>query len=84
MLSNKKVKYTLQSLNTSDTESFLDLHLTISNDTVSSKIYEKRDDFDFEMINFPYLDGDGPHSKSYGVHPIFRASSNVADFNTRN
>ena len=27
--------------------SFLDLQLTISNDTVSTKIYDKRDDFDF-------------------------------------
>ena len=30
---------------------FLDLHLSISNDTsiVSTKIYDKRDDFDFEI-----------------------------------
>ena len=36
--------------NTSDTEAaFLDLHLSISNDIVSTKIYDKRDDFDFEM-----------------------------------
>ena len=40
--------------NTSDTESaFLDLHLSISNDIVSTKIYDKRDDFDFEIVNFP-------------------------------
>ena len=32
----------------------LDLHLTISNDIVSSKIYDKRDDFDFEIVNFPF------------------------------
>ena len=34
--------------------SFLDLHLSISNDIVSTKIYEKRDDFDFEIVNFPF------------------------------
>ena len=35
--------------NTSDTAAtFLDVHLSITNDIVSSKIYEKRDDFDFE------------------------------------
>ena len=40
----------LNKANTSDIEaSFLDLHLTISNDTASTKIYDKRDDFDFEL-----------------------------------
>ena len=33
---------------------FLDLHLSISNDIVSSKIYNKRDDFDFDLVNFPF------------------------------
>ena len=76
--------------NTSDTEAaFLDLHLSVSNHIVSTKIYDKRDDFDFEIVNFPVLDGDVPRSTSYGVYisqPIrfTRASSYVADFNTRN
>ena len=39
----------LNKANTADTEApFLDLHLSISNGFVSSKIYDKRDDFDFE------------------------------------
>ena len=51
----------LNKTNTSDTEaSFLDLHLSISNDIVSTKIYDKRDDIDFEIVNFPFLDGDVP------------------------
>ena len=25
---------------------------------VSINFYDKRDDFDFEIVNFPYLDGD--------------------------
>ena len=41
--------------NTSDTKAaFLDLHLSISHDIVSTKIYDKRDDFDFEIVNFPF------------------------------
>ena len=45
----------LNKANTSDTEaSFLDLHLSISNDIVSTKIYDKRDYFDFEIVNFPF------------------------------
>ena len=40
---------------TSDTEaSFLDLHLSISNDIFSTKIYYKRDEFDFEIVSFPF------------------------------
>ena len=48
----------LNKANTSDTEApFLDLHLSISNGFVSPKIYDKRDDFDFDIVNlFVYLD----------------------------
>ena len=73
----------------SELQVFLDLQLSISNDIVSTKIYDKRDDFDFEIVNFPFLDGDVPRSTSYGVYisqliRFARASSYVADFNTRN
>ena len=45
----------------SDAEaSFLDLHLSISDGFVKTKIYDKRDDFDFDIVNFPFLDGDVP------------------------
>ena len=67
----------------------MDLHLSISNGFVSSKIYDKRDDFDFDIVNFPFLDGDVPRSTSYGVYisqliRFARVSSHVADFNARN
>ena len=35
---------------------------------VYSKIYDIRDDFDFEIVDFPFLDGDVPWHPSYGVH----------------
>ena len=76
--------------NASDTEAAcLELHLSISNDIVSTTIYDKRDDFDFEIVNFLFLDGDVPRSTSYGVYitqliRFTKASSYVADFNTRN
>ena len=45
----------LNKANTSDTEApFLDLHLSISNGFVSSKIYDKRDDLDFDIVNFQF------------------------------
>ena len=76
--------------NTSDTKApFLDLHLSISNGFVSSKIYDKRDDFDFYIVNFPFLDGNVPRRPSYGVYisqliRFARVCSHVDDFNTRN
>ena len=80
----------LNKANTSDTEApFLDLHLSISNGFVSSKIYDKRDDIDFDIVNFPFLDGDVPRRPSYGVYisqliRFARVCSHVNDFNTRN
>ena len=80
----------LNTANTSDTKSrILDLHLSISNDNISTKLYDKRDDFDFEIVNMPLLDGNVPRSTSYGIYisqliRFARASSYVTDFNTRN
>ena len=46
----------LNKANSSDTEApFLDLNLSITNGIVSSKVYDKRDDFNFEIVNSPFL-----------------------------
>ena len=59
----------LNKSNSSDTEAaFLDLYLSITNDIVSSKLYDKLNDFNFEIVNFPFLDGDVPRSPFYGVY----------------
>ena len=74
----------------SETEaSFLDLHLSISDGFVKTKIYDKRDDFDFDIVNFPFLDDDVPRTTFYDVYisqliRFARVSSHVDDFNTRN
>ena len=74
----------------SETEApFLSLHLSILDGFISGKVYDKRDGFDFEIVNFPYLDGDVPRRAPYGVcisQLILFAnlSSHVTDFNTRN
>ena len=76
--------------NSSDTEApFLDLNLSITNGIFSSKTYDKRDDFNFKIVNFPFLDGDVPRSPSYGVYisQLIRFAivcSNVDDTNNRN
>ena len=56
---------------------FLDLHLSIANGFVSSRIYYKRDDFD---------DGDVPSRASYGVYisqliMFVKVCNHVSDFN---
>ena len=65
--------FTLQNLlnkaNVSDAEaSVLDLHLSITDGFVKTKNYDKRDDFDFDIVNLPFLDGDVPRSASKGVY----------------
>ena len=67
----------------------MDLNLSICNGTISTKIYDKRDDYNFDIVNFPFLDGDVPRRTPYGVYisqliRFARASSNVSDFNCRN
>ena len=80
----------LSKANSADTEApLLDLDLSITNGTFSSKTYDKRDDFYFEIVNFPFLDGDIPRSPSYGVYisqliRFARVCSNVDGFNNRN
>ena len=55
------IKLQLNIANSSDTEApLLDLNLCISNGIVSTKIYDKRDDFDFYIVSFLFLDGDVP------------------------
>ena len=67
----------------------MDLNLSISDGFVQTNIFDKLDDIDFDIVKFPFLDGDVPRSRSYGVY-IFqlirfpRVSSHVDNFNTRN
>ena len=52
-------------------------------------MYDKCDDFDFDIVSCPFLDGDVPRDTSYGVdisqlNRFARVSSHVADFNGGN
>ena len=68
----------------------LDLNLSITNGIVSSKMYDKRDDFNFEIVKFPFLmEMFLARSPSIGVYisqliRFARMCSNVDDFNNRN
>ena len=70
--------------NVSDIEAhFFYLHLSISNGFVSSEIHDKRDDFDFDIVIFSFLDGDVAISQLTGIR-FARVSIHVTDFNARN
>ena len=62
-----------------------DWNLSITNVIVLSKIYDKQDDFNFEIVNFLFLGGDVPHSHSYRVYisQLIRFA-NACDFKDRN
>ena len=65
------------------------LHLSVSDGFVKTKMYYKRDDLDFDIVNFPFLDNGVSRSTSYGVYisqliRCARVYSHADDFNTRN
>ena len=67
---------------------FLDLQLVLKDGVVSTSIFDKRDAFDFKIINFPTLTGNIPLKSSYGVFTCelvryARACTYLKDFKTR-
>lgn len=64
----------------------MDLLLSIDSENhLNTKLYDKRDDFDFHIVNFPFLDSNIPSSPAYGVYisqliRYARACSKYADF----
>ena len=69
------LKLQLNKANTSDTKAaFLDVHFSFCNHIVSFKIYDKRDNFDFEIVNFPFL-----MVLFLALHPMESISLNLFD-----
>ena len=80
----------LNKANTSDKEtSFLDSNIKVIGSDVHNNVYDKRDDFGFPIVNFPWLSGDVPRLPSYGIYisqlvRFARCCTNVSDFNSKN
>ena len=67
---------------------FLDMQVTIDDSIISTSLYDKRDAFDFPIVNFPTLTGNIPLESSYGVFTgevvrYARACSYLPDFEER-
>ena len=81
----------LEIKDTSDADhqaSYLDLDLSFNRDKrLQVKLYDKRDDFNFNIVNFPFLSNNIPQSPAYGVRSQLiryaRASSAYSDFLVR-
>ena len=73
---------TVEKANKSDhLADYLDLTFIIdSGGKLSTRLYDKRDDFDFHIVNFPYLSSNIPSGPSYGVtHCTFHSSLDMHD-----
>ena len=70
------------------TTSILDLLLQIQDGHISTSIFDKRDDFDFPIVNFPNLSGNIPKKNAYGVFTgelvrYARGCTHLYDFSER-
>ena len=70
---------------------FLDLNIKVIGSNVHTSVYDKRDDFGFPIVNFPWLSGDVPKLPSYGVYisqlvtsRFARCCTSVSDLNSKN
>ena len=68
--------------------SYLDCYLYIDNGKLTTRLYDKRDDFNFPIVNFPFLSSNPPSAPAYGVYVsqlirYARACSNYQDFMER-
>ena len=80
----------LNKANTSDKEKpFLDLNINVIGNNIHTSVYEKRDDFGFPIVNFPWLSGDVPRLPSYGIYisqlvRFSRCCTSIFDFHSKN
>ena len=73
---------------TAASSSCLDCYLYIDNGKLTTRLYDKRDDFNFPIVNFPSLSSNIPSAPAYGVYVsqlirYARACSNYQDFMER-
>ena len=80
----------LNKANTLDKKnSFLDLNIKLIGSDIHTSVYDKRDDFKFPSINFPWLIGDVPRLPSYGIYisqlvRFARCCTSILDFHSKN
>ena len=73
---------------TASSSSYVDCYLYIYNGKLTTRLYNKRDDFNFPIVNFPFLSSNIPSAPAYDVYVsqlirYARAYSNYQDFMER-
>ena len=73
---------------TAASSSYLDCYLYIDNGKLATRLYYERDDFNFPIVNFPFLTSKSPSAPAYGVYVsqlirFARACSNYQDLMER-
>ena len=53
---------------TAAASSYLDCYLYMDNGKLTTRLYDKRDDFNFPIVNFPFLSSNIPYAPAYGVY----------------
>ena len=72
-----------------DRASYLDLCIEVQNKHFHTKMYDKRDSFNFDIVNYPFVqDSNIPENPAYGVYSsklinIARACDTYTDFKNR-
>jgi hypothetical protein len=76
-------------IDTDRSASYFDLHLEIDSEgRLRTKLYDKRDDFNFPIVNFPFICSNIPAAPAYGVFlsqmiQYSRACGSYQDFRDR-
>ena len=60
--------YSKETTETAASSSYLDCYLYIDNGKLTTRLYNKRDDFNFPVVNFPFLSSNIPSAHAYGVY----------------
>ena len=47
---------------------YLDCYLCTDNGKLTTRLYDKRDDFNFPIVNFPFLSSNIPSAPAYGIY----------------
>ena len=62
--------------------SYLDCYLYIDTGKLTTRLYDKRDDFNFPIVNFPLLSSNIPSVPTYGVYvsELFRYARGCSNY----
>ena len=60
-----EIKDTTESITSA---SYLDCYLCTNNGMLVTRLYDERDDFNFPIVNFPFLSSNIPSAPAYGVY----------------